>query len=134
MVFLPNYSGPICLLVVLWTNTLYDRKLGRTFPPVMTHFAKKTCVINSLQIVLKDDLVLNLFEPLTQNFNRVYLIKHFLPVNRVDCRPHFTHYRKRPSFSCKELIMPQKLILCLKYKQILLLINKWCINCCHKKL
>ncbi len=93
---------------------LNERETRRALDPVVADLTEKARVINSVEVLLENNLMLDLLKLFPQNFNIIDLFKHFFPTDRVNSWALLANNRKRPLLSTKEFIMPQKLILFLK--------------------
>ena len=65
-------------------DSLNERETRRALNPVVADLTKKARVINSVEVLLENDLMLNLLKLFSQNFNIIDLFKHFFPTDRVN--------------------------------------------------
>ncbi len=78
-----------------------DGESLRALGPIVVDFAEKACVVYPSQIFLEYNLMLHFLKPLPQDFDRIDLLKHFIPAYRIHSGSLFTNDRKRPSSSGK---------------------------------
>jgi hypothetical protein len=80
-------NDPVAILIfcdVGLEGGLNERETRRALDPVVANLTEKARVINSVEVLLENDIMLDLLKLFSQNFNSIDLFKHFFPTDRVN--------------------------------------------------